>query len=223
MARHARRTTLLSQLSVRERWALGGTAALAGLALMVAAATPAQAESPVETGGSTDAVVRTDGALGPATFAGTAIVATTAGDVVVEVESGQLLPTAARIRADVAAGWDPAAAVDGTGGGDGTVKAGGCRDWANAVASPFGYASSTAGCAVLGYPGYQRVYNWSNGSDVQMCVRAKSFSGASQGWTSIGCQGNRDFFVPWGNTFATTQVQAKSLSGVTGAAYIWWD
>lgn len=197
-------------------------------ALLCLASVPAQSASALEgaseqsTSGSGSEEPPT-GPLDENTYSGPVLVATIAGDVLVVVDAGELMAVAARVRADVAAGTlDPSegeAAQEVE-----TFKAGGCRDWANAVASPFGYAASTNGCAVIGYPGYQRIYNWNNGSDVQICVQAKAFtSTAGQTWSSIGCQGNRDFSVSWGNTFAHTQVRGRSLSGATGASYIWWD
>ncbi|MCS5714552.1 hypothetical protein NVV95_08300 [Herbiconiux sp. CPCC 205716] len=161
------------------------------------------------------------GPLDEDTYAGPVLIATTEGDVYVVVQAGELMTVAAQVRAEVAAGTlDPRELADETK----ELRAGGCRDWANAVASPFGYAASTNGCAVIGYPGYTRTYNWNNGSDVQICVQAKAFTSPGvQSWSSIGCQGNRDFAVAWGNTFAHNQVRGRSLSGATGASYIWWD
>ncbi|WP_139256736.1 hypothetical protein [Herbiconiux ginsengi] len=163
------------------------------------------------------------GTLDPLTYEGSVIVATTAGDVLTTVHAGELPEVAASIRARVAAGTlDPTTA--GEADGVQPLKSGGCHDWANAVAGAFSYAESTTGCAVIGYPGYNRVYNWSNKSGVQLCVQAKSFkSPGGMAWTAIGCQGGKDVSVSWGNTFAYTQVRGQSLSSVTGAAYIWWD
>lgn len=164
----------------------------------------------------------TNGSLDPDTFEGPVRIATTAGEVLIKVSAGELPSKAAAVRAEVAEGKLAPSAIKS--GPDASILAGGCDNWQLAVAGPFGYANSTPGCAVFGYPGYERIYNWANGSNVQLCVQAKGWNGAgAETWYVLGCQGNQDWLVPWGNTLAYTQVRGKSLSGATGAGYSWWD
>ncbi|MCS5718823.1 hypothetical protein N1027_11825 [Herbiconiux sp. CPCC 205763] len=192
------------------------------IALMAAPAAYASQDAPPTVRGG-EPSPSPSGTLDPLTYEGSVIVATTKGDVLTTVNAGELPEVAASIRARVADGTlDPETA--GEAEGVEQLKSGGCHDWANAVAGAWSYAESTTGCAVIGYPGYDRVYNWSNKSGVQLCVQAKGFkSPGGSYWAGIGCQGGKDFYVPWGNTFAYTQVRGQALSWVTGAAYTWWD
>ncbi len=82
--------------------------------------------------------------------------------------------------------------------------------------------TSVQGCAVFGYPGYQREYYWENASDVTLCTKGKGFN-ASQAavWHSTGCGNGDAYRVPWGNVLAYTQMQGMSSSWATGAAYLW--
>jgi hypothetical protein len=196
--------------------------AVLGVALLALTSAPAALASTARGPAGDQRQAAASGELDPAAYAGEVIVATTKGDVLIEVAAGELLDEAARIRSQVADGTLDPTNVEGVDGIE-PLRAGGCRDWGSALAGAWWYQTSTNGCAVIGYPGYSRVYNWANGSDVQLCVQAKSFSGGTMSWKSIGCQGDEDISVPWGNTFAHTQVRAQALSSFTGAAYRWWD
>lgn len=97
----------------------------------------------------------------------------------------------------------------------------GCGENVRSLAGPFGYATSVQGCAVIGYPGYQREYHWYKESDVSICTHGKGFNSSNAAtWYNTGCQ-DGNWLVPWGNTLAYTQMQGLSLSGATGAAYVW--
>lgn len=160
--------------------------------------------------------------LDPATFEGGVYVATSAGEVLVDVAAGELPAKAEELRAEADAGTLLPAEINAA--NEAEQRRGTCSTWQNAVAGPFGYVNSTTGCAVFGHPGYQRIYNWSNGSDVGLCVQAKGYNSAGAvTWYSLGCAGNQDWSVAWGNVLAETQVRGFSTSGATGAAYIWWD
>jgi hypothetical protein len=154
------------------------------------------------------------GALDPATFEGTLVVAVPSGaEVVVNVKAGQAETVAAEIRA---------ADSDGTlSASPRSPRAVGCGVQVRSVAYPTGYATSVKGCAVMGYPGYKREYKWEVTSDVNICTKGRGFaSNNAATWFSTGCGGG-SYSVPWGNVLAYTQMQGLSMSGLTGATYVW--
>lgn len=206
---------------------------LATLALLAAPSVPAATAQPLNTTAlGSEEVRNVSGPLNPDTFAGLVLVATTEGEVLTYVEAGGLQAEAAQIREGVAEGVLVPGLDVGPGGAarsDGTAAAqsaqsGGCGNWQQAVAGITGYAASTNGCAVFGYTGYYRPYSWSKWADASMCVQGKGWSNpTTMTWWGLGCSNNSDVLVPWGNVLAYTQVRGYSLSGVTGAAYNWYD
>ena len=81
--------------------------------------------------------------------------------------------------------------------------------------------TSVQGCAVAGYPGYQREYSWSKTSDAGLCTKGKGFNSSNAGtWYSTACSSG-NWTVPWGNVLAYTQLQGMSTAGVVGATYDW--
>jgi hypothetical protein len=163
------------------------------------------------------------GALDPNTFAGPVQIATTKGEVIVNVKAGGLPEAIIKVRTAVQNGTlDPSQPLPGD-------PTGSCDTWKTGTALiGGGWTTSLNGCAVVGYPGYVRPYSWANGSDVQGCVRAKGFTpngtgGGTQGWYTLGCVDSNNVGVPWGNVLAYTQVQARSLSIATGMGYKWRD
>jgi len=154
------------------------------------------------------------GSLDPETYSGALLVATPEGDEVpVMVNSGEAPEVIARIRTESANGTLAASR-------DMSVAAVSCGVFVNAVALPFSYSTSPQGCAVAGYPGYQREYRWNNTSDVELCTQGKGFvnNGTLEVYQSTGCTSGA-YSVSWGNSLAYTQMKGMSLSGATGAAY----
>jgi hypothetical protein len=159
-------------------------------------------------------VAQMGGPLDPETYSGAILVATPEGDEVpIMVESGEAPEAIARVRAQAATGT---LAVSR----DMSIAAVECGKFVNGIASPFGYATSPQGCAVAGYPGYQRQYFWRNTSDVQLCTQGKGFvnNGNLEVYQSTGCTAGA-YSVSWGNSLAYTQMKGMSLSGATGASY----
>jgi hypothetical protein len=163
----------------------------------------------------------------PEAYAGPLVVATEAGDILVEVSPGEaaefldradgrlesLSVAARRIVADAGVDLDSGLGVN-------AVDAE-CNVWQREVATPFVYMPSLDGCAVVGYPGYSRPYRWQNWSSVTVCVQGRGWA-PGETWRSIGCSGDGgSTIVPWGNSIAYTKVKAMSVSGATGAAYNW--
>lgn len=194
-----------------------GAVAIATLVILGATAAPATAHTSHE-GLEPSITPAEQGVIDPTTFSGPLVVATDMGDIAVVVEPGEaqafmdradgrlesLSHRASRIITRFKNSPSPLAP---------------CGVWLNALASPFGYAESIDGCAVVGYPGYKRQYEWSNQSDVTICAQGRGWD-PSVKWTSLGCGGGKTL-VPWGNSIAYTKVKAISTSGVTGAAYRW--
>ncbi|CAN5178496.1 hypothetical protein BH09ACT6_BH09ACT6_12120 [soil metagenome] len=158
------------------------------------------------------------GTLDPATYEGTMEVATPSGGVVVEVRAGEALEVAKRVRE---------AAAMGEADKYGTLLPAGvsCGDRVNSVAGPATYWDSIDGCAVFGYPGYQRGYRWFNTSSVTICASGRGYnSKGASGWYSAGCLSggaSTTRMIPWGNVLAYTKMSAISISGATGGAYQW--
>ncbi|GAA0434552.1 hypothetical protein [Leifsonia naganoensis] len=155
-----------------------------------------------------------NGALDPATFEGELIVAVPSGhEVIVTVEAGEAPSVIEEVQA-----------ADATGSpqGQGRVvqSRAGCGEKVRSVAGMFGYSTSVQGCAVAGYPGYQRSYSWSKTSDTSVCTKGKGFNGNNATWFSTSCSSG-SWSVPWGNVLAYTQMQGMSLAGVVGATYDW--
>lgn len=163
-------------------------------------------------------VLDADSPIDPDLFSGTVIVATPQGEVVTRVSAGQLEQRILDVRAAASNGDMTKYALK--------TKGVGCGVWVYSIASPGGYAQSIDGCAVAGYPGYVRTYNWSNASDVSVCTQGRGWNGSSAVWRSMGCigwsgQGQSSGTVQWGNVLAYTKMSGLSASGVTGAAYRW--
>ncbi|WP_290474030.1 hypothetical protein [Leifsonia sp. 71-9] len=187
---------------------LAGIGTIAGSAS--ASATPPESE-PSAIGVPGEAI---DGALDPATFAGELIVAVPSGqDVVVTVEAGEAPSVIEEVQAADATGSPQS---------HGRVEQSraGCGETVRSVAGMFGYTTSVQGCAVAGYPGYQRSYSWSKTSDTSVCTKGKGFNGNNATWYSTSCSSG-SWSVPWGNVLAYTQMQGMSLAGVVGATYDW--
>jgi hypothetical protein len=145
------------------------------------------------------------------------IVATPSGDVAVEVKAGDAERVATEVRAAAESGQGQRIASP-----ESARAACGIRQ--NAVASPFGYAESVDGCAVFGYEGYVRGYQWFNTSDVSICVDGRGYVSGVERWATVGCQssgGSSTNMVPWGNVLSYTKVRGLSLSGITGGSYQW--
>jgi len=186
-----------------------GVSALA-VAPAANAETPTPQAAPVVT---SDAAPQ--GALDPATFEGRLVVAVPSGhEVVVNVKAGEAPAVVKQIQSADAAGKAQKL-------GQVVAPLAGCGENVRSLAGPFGYATSVQGCAVIGYPGYQREYHWYKESDVSICTHGKGFNSSNAAtWYNTGCQ-DGNWLVPWGNTLAYTQMQGLSLSGATGAAYVW--
>lgn len=96
----------------------------------------------------------------------------------------------------------------------------GCGETVRAVAGPGVWWNSVQGCAVIGYPGYSREYNWVNTSSGYICTNGRGYTASGvAGWYSTSCSGGAHL-VPWGNTLAYTQMRGMSLSGGIGT-YDW--
>lgn len=160
--------------------------------------------------------------LDPTTFSGEVSIATEAGDVIVSVDSGELVDVAEDIRALVAEGLSP---IDAVSRSDFEIQAlPFCQRWKNATGGRNTWVTSGDGCAVFGYDGYRRIYNWANVSSVSGCARALGFNGTSTQYYSMGCVGSggqSSLSVPWGNVLMHTKTQGMSISVTTGMAYQW--
>lgn len=188
-------------------------AAISTLAIAPAAnATPAPAAA---TQAVTADVAPPAVALDPSTFSGPLVIAVPSGhEVVVNVKAGD----APKVIADVQAA-DRAGKTQTLGKVMASMS--GCGETVHSVAGPGTWWTSVQGCAVAGYNGYNRQYHWENGSDVELCTNGRGYNSShAAAWYSTGCSGG-DYSVPWGNVLAYTQMQGFSLSGVTGAAYLW--
>lgn len=167
--------------------------------------------------------------LDPETYEGVVAIATVRGDVYAYVESGELPGLAAEVRQEIAGGATPdtlsaelTARLE-----DGIMLRGGgtCSTWQQAVGGPGAWWTSTDGCAVFGYPGYSRWYEWRNQSDVNGCAKGRGYNNAVI-FYSLGCAGPGGggyAYLPWGNVLMITKAQGYSLSLLTGMGYIWWD
>lgn len=203
-----------------------GVSLLAAVLLVAIVVTPANAANDNKTGAGSTSVQSqplSNGPLDPKTFGGPVFIATPDGEVLVTVNEGELEAVAAEVRNGVAKGL-----IETSNATSAVMQPmGGCSDWENAVASPFGYANSNPGCAVFGYTGYWRYYQWTNTSSVQACVQNKGWSSVDSSnaiWGGMGCSGSGGSgSIHWGNVLAYTQVRGLSLSGLTGATYQWFD
>jgi hypothetical protein len=199
-------------MKIRKKVSLGAAAALSILGIF-GLAMPANAAAHVA-----PATVSTDGLLNPATYSGPMVVATPLGDVVVTVAAGTATQVAHRVQAAVANG-KPAALNQLI------SPAVSCETWLNAVAGIDAYAASVQGCGVFGYPGYKRLYEYSNNSDVDISWKGQGYSATpTRTWYATCSAEGGDgcgHSVPWGNVLGTTRVEGKSNSIVTGGAYTW--
>lgn len=167
--------------------------------------------------------------LDPDTFEGPVLVGTAEGEVFTTVAAGELRERAAVIRADVAEGR--MTVDDYNRSTDAVIAAAGCQDWQMAVGGPGVYWTSTPGCALFGYPGMIRSYQWANNSNGYGCANALGFSGpdANNAYTptfwGIGCVGGGSVgsgSVVWGNVLAYTKTQGMSIS-LPSMKYNWYD
>lgn len=163
--------------------------------------------------------------LDPATFEGPMIVATTQGEIVVDVSAGEALLFADRTDGDIASIPAQGRAILGEGSAAKSADAAAdtCSGWKMATSGAAGnYLESTQGCAVFGYEGYERPYSYQNESDYTLCVSART---GSNGWEEMGCSGPAggaaDVMVSWGNTLNYTKVKAASIA--FPGHYIWFD
>ena len=204
------------------------SAVFASIVLVGAVALPANAATNTTLTPSPAPAVT--GSLDLATYAGTLDIATPNGEVIVTVKAGEGPAVTAQVRQNASNGVPLARGVEAQQAAVTAIAAATCGSRLNEVAGVGYYAKSVQGCAVIGYPGYQREYDWFNTSDVGICALGNGYNASgTQGWYGIGCidSGKSYYYyyyyysVPWGNTLAYTQVEAMSMSGVTGASYQW--
>ncbi|MGV3731817.1 MAG: hypothetical protein ACO1N6_00270 [Microcella sp.] len=161
--------------------------------------------------------------LDPSTFSGEVIIATTAGEVVTYVEAGELEKVASAIRDEIAGGASLEEVSAAVSLERGAVVQNSCLSWKNAVAGPGVWWTSAPGCSVFGYPGYRRIYNYSNSSSVGACYRGLGHNGTSTQYYTAGCVGaggSTSQSTAWGNVLMSTRTQGSSLGG-SGSAYQW--
>lgn len=187
---------------------LTATVSLLAVALAVSLSSPAIADASSDQPSN----AKVNGPLDPATFSGTMIVATVDGDVAVTVEKGEAASVANKIQADAVKGKVPP-----------TTDAQ-CNAPSNSYAPPTGYSTSVQGCAVFGYRGYTRYYNWTNNTDGStICTKGNGYnSSGNQFWYSTGCKAagaSGSVVVPWGNVLAYTQMQGYAPGG--SGFYTW--
>lgn len=193
------------------RIAIGFLVVILGATASTSAAMAADAYSVPNASVRADA----DGLIDPATFEGPLVVATDTGDITVELTPGQASAFANRTDARIESLSSEAQGII-----EHQRVPDACGVWINAVAGPNVWWDSVDGCAVVGYPGYVRPYEWANATSITACVRARGWN-PGEVWISIGCGGGGSASIPWGNSLAYTKVSGMSLSGVTGAAYRW--
>ena len=189
------------------------------LLLVVTAAVNLTFSAPAQAQNATPTVTQSAGdVLDPATFSGAMEVATPYGNYLVDVEPGDAARVAEKVR-------EAAATGDAEAFGPPLAPGLSCGDRINSVAGPGTYWDSVNGCAVFGYPGYQRGYRWYNTSSVTICASGRGYnSKGAAGWYTAGCLSggaSTTRMVPWGNVLSYTKMSALSVSTVTGASYQW--
>ena len=208
---------------------IGGTAAALTFGILPAA----QAATPIAVRPTETLSEQAEGPLDPSTYEGNLIVATDQGDIVVSVEPGEaslfldradgklnsLSPKAARIVEESGVSVLDAEAGVLSEGDIGILAE--CGIWMNSVAGPGVYWTSAYGCAVAGYNGYQRGYNWSTGGTYLICAQGRGWNPGAT-WYGAGCSSTGgSALVPWGNTLAYTKMRANAIVAIFPIGYSW--